>query len=162
MIASTANANRPIPLCPLAQRSIAGHSSLAGRWRASLATVVLAAVVAVAQLAADAAFDLRIETSYLLSMVVLCALLAAVLGRLAVALAGVRARPSMVRGIGIGVAIVGYLIAALFPLSDLLAPWRHLSPWDWALGGNPLEGPTRPGAMRRWPQRPASSSASAF
>ena len=32
----------------------------------------------------------------------------------------------------------GYLVAALFPLSDVLAPWRHLSPWDWALGGDPL------------------------
>jgi hypothetical protein len=27
---------------------------------------------------------------------------------------------------------------ALFPISDVLAPWRHASPWDWALGGDPL------------------------
>lgn len=107
-----------------------------------LATAVLAVVVAVAQLAADALVDLRIETSYLLSTIVLCTLLAAAHGGLAVALAGIRPRPSMVLGIGIGVAIVGYLIAALLPLSDLLAPWRHLSPWDWAFGGNPLVGPS--------------------
>ncbi|MEO8438131.1 MAG: ABC transporter permease subunit [Chloroflexota bacterium] len=107
-----------------------------------LATAVLATVVAIAQLAVDAAVDLQIESSYLLSTIVLCALLAEVYAGLAVALAGVRARPSMVLGIGMGVTIVGYLVAALFPLSDLLAPWRHLSPWDWALGGNPLEGPS--------------------
>jgi hypothetical protein len=24
----------------------------------------------------------------------------------------------------------------------VLAPWRHISPWDWAFGGNPLEQAT--------------------
>jgi ABC-2 type transport system permease protein len=37
---------------------------------------------------------------------------------------------------------VGYLVAALFPLSDLLEVWAWLSPWDWALGGDPLANPT--------------------
>jgi ABC-2 type transport system permease protein len=48
------------------------------------------------------------------------------------------APPSLVLATGTVVAIAGYLIAALFPLSDMLTPWRHLSPWDWALGGDPL------------------------
>ena len=35
-------------------------------------------------------------------------------------------------------------MAALFPLSGVLAPWAHLSPWDWALGGDPLVNPAEP------------------
>ena len=37
-----------------------------------------------------------------------------------------------------GIGFAGYLVRALFPLSDVLAPWRHVSPWDWALGSDPL------------------------
>jgi hypothetical protein len=36
------------------------------------------------------------------------------------------------------VGVAGYLVVALFPLNATLAPWRHLSPWDWAFGGDPL------------------------
>jgi hypothetical protein len=39
-------------------------------------------------------------------------------------------------------ALAGYLVAARFPLSSVLAPLRHLSPWDWAFGGDPLVGAT--------------------
>jgi ABC-2 type transport system permease protein len=63
-------------------------------------------------------------------------------GSLAVAIAGLRARPTLVLGAGVGIAVAGYVVAALFPLSHELAPLRHLSPWDWALGGNPLEQAT--------------------
>ena len=52
------------------------------------------------------------------------------------------ARPSLVLGAGIGVAIAGYLVAALLPLSPALEPLHHLSPWDWAFGGDPLEHAT--------------------
>jgi ABC-2 type transport system permease protein len=40
------------------------------------------------------------------------------------------------------VAVLGYVMIALFPISDVLAPWRHASPWDWALGGDPLKTAT--------------------
>ena len=48
------------------------------------------------------------------------------------------ARPGLVLSVGLGLALVGYLVAALFQLSDVLAPWRQVSPWEWALGGDPL------------------------
>jgi ABC-2 type transport system permease protein len=71
-----------------------------------------------------------------------------VLGRcyagLALAIAGFVARPGLVLGIGLGAALVGYLIAVLFPLSDALEGFARLSPWDWALGGDPLANPTEP------------------
>jgi ABC-2 type transport system permease protein len=44
--------------------------------------------------------------------------------------------------VGVAVAVAGYVALALFPLSDVLAEWRHASPWDWALGGDPLSNPT--------------------
>jgi len=43
-----------------------------------------------------------------------------------------------VLSLGFGIGFAGYLVLALFPLSDVLAPWRHVSPWDWALGSDPL------------------------
>ena len=116
---------------------------LLGRAIAALvALAVISVVLLIVQLGADAAVDLGIDTGYLVSTIALCALLGALHGSLAVAIAGVRARPSLVLGVGIGVAIAGCVVASLFPLSSVLAPWRHLSPWDWAFGGNPLEQAT--------------------
>ena len=99
----------------------------------------VAVALTVVQLGVDAAVDLRIDPGYLLSTITLCTLLGVLHGSLAIAIAGFRARPSVVLGAGVGVAIAGYIVAALFPLSSVLAPWQHLSPWDWAFGGDPLE-----------------------
>ena len=116
---------------------------LLGRAIAALvALAVISVVLLIVQLGADAAVDLGIDTGYLVSTIALCALLGALHGSLAVAIAGVRARPSLVLGVGIGVAIAGCVVASLFPLSSVLAPWRHISPWDWAFGGNPLDHAT--------------------
>jgi ABC-2 type transport system permease protein len=116
---------------------------LLGRAIAALvALTMISVVLLIVQLGADAAVGLGIDTGYLVSTIALCALLGALHGSLAVAIAGVRARPSLVLGVGIGVAIAGCVVASLFPLSSVLAPWRHLSPWDWAFGGNPLEQAT--------------------
>jgi ABC-2 type transport system permease protein len=119
------------------------RAALLGRASAALvALVVISAVLLVAQLASDAAVGLSIDTGYVLSTIMLCALLGTLHGSLAVAIAGVRARPYLVLGVGIGVAVVGCVVASLFPLSSVLAPWRHISPWDWAFGGNPLDHAT--------------------
>jgi ABC-2 type transport system permease protein len=116
---------------------------LLGRAIAALvALAVISVVLLIVQLGADAAVGLGIDTGYLVSTIALCALLGALHGSLAVAIAGVRARPSLVLGVGIGVGVAGCVVASLFPLSSVLAPWRHLSPWDWAFGGNPLEQAT--------------------
>ena len=125
---------------PLDRRGV-----LLGRAIAALvALAVITLAVALVQVAMDAVADLSIDAGRLASTIVLCALLGALHGSLAVAIAGIRARPSLVLGLGIGVALAGYIVAALFPLSSVLEPFRHLSPWDWALGGNPLEAPTEP------------------
>ncbi len=111
---------------------------------AFIALVAITLVLAVVQVGVDALVDLRIELDHLLSTLALCALLGLFHGSLAAAIAGAGARPSLVLGVGVGLSVAGYVVAALFPLSDLLAPLRHLSPWDWALGGNPLELVTEP------------------
>jgi ABC-2 type transport system permease protein len=112
---------------------------LAGRSLAILGwIVVLAIVVLVAQLLSDVAFDLAIADARIVSTIVLCGLLGGVYAGLSIAIAGIIARPGLVLSVGLGLSLLGYLVAALFPLSDGLAPWAHLSPWDWALGGDPL------------------------
>ena len=107
-----------------------------------IAVAVITVVLAAVQLGADALFDLSIALDRVLSTLALCALLALLHGSLAVAFAGLRARPTFVLGAGVGIAVAGYVVAALFSLSSELAPLRHLSPWDWAFGGNPLEQAT--------------------
>jgi ABC-2 type transport system permease protein len=96
----------------------------------------------VAQLAADSVFGLQIATDRIVATVVLCVLLGVLHAGLAAFVAGWTGRPGVVLGIGMAVAVLGYVMIALFPISDVLAPWRHASPWDWALGGDPLKTAT--------------------
>lgn len=103
---------------------------------------LITAAMAVAQLVADGLVGLAIDVSLLLSTIILCMLLGLFHGAIAIATAGAMARPPAVLGIAIAVALAGYFGAALLPLVDALAPWRQLSPWYWALGGNPLITPT--------------------
>jgi ABC-2 type transport system permease protein len=100
--------------------------------------LVLAVVVLVSQLVSDAVFGLQIDASRVVATVVLCGLLGALHAGLCIAVAGAAARPGRLLSTGLGIAFAGYLVLALFPLSSVLAPWRHISPWDWALGGDPL------------------------
>jgi len=76
--------------------------------------------------------------------ILLCGLLGLFHAGLALAMAGVAARPSLVLGGGLFVAVAGLTVAVLFPISDTLAPWAHVSPWDWALAGDPLVRATEP------------------
>jgi ABC-2 type transport system permease protein len=102
-------------------------------WLAVLTLVALAV-----QLASDQVFGVPIDTGHVAATVVLCGLLGALLAGLCLAVAGVVDRPQLALSAGLGVAYVSYLVLALFPLSSLLAPWRQIGPWGWALGGDPL------------------------
>lgn len=105
-----------------------------------LLVIVVATVVV--QLGADALVDLSIDPGYVIATAVLCGLLAAFCGSVAYLVACFRARPSLVLAAGVGLALASYVIAALFPISSVLEPWVGVSPWEWALGGNPLEQST--------------------
>ncbi|MGZ6271001.1 MAG: ABC transporter permease subunit [Candidatus Limnocylindrales bacterium] len=116
---------------------------LAGRSLAVLGwLIVLTLVTLVAQLGSDALFDVPIDTTRVVATIVLCALLGAFMAGVCIAVAGASKRPGLVLSVGFGVAYTSYLVLALFQLSSLLAPWRHISPWDWALGGDPLSNPS--------------------
>jgi ABC-2 type transport system permease protein len=118
---------------------------LAGRIVAVLAWLaVLAVVTLVSQLLSDVAFDLVIADERIVATVSLCALLGALYAGIAIVVAGLSGRPGLVLATGLALALVGYLVAALFPLSDVLAPWAAISPWDWVLAGDPLSRPTDP------------------
>jgi ABC-2 type transport system permease protein len=125
---------------PVTRRALlAGRSIAVAAW-----LVVLGAFVLASQLLSDAAFDLEIADARVVSTVVLSGLLGVFYAGLALALAGIIARPGLILSVGLGVALVGYIVAALFPLSDVLTPWAGLSPWDWALGGDPLVNVAEP------------------
>jgi ABC-2 type transport system permease protein len=114
-------------------------AAFAGRVLAVFAwTALLTASVAVFQLASDALFGLEIAIDRLLVTILVCGLLGMLHGALALAIAGFLPRPSVVVGISLVVLIGGFVVAALFPLSDQLRPWAQVSPWDWALGNDPL------------------------
>ena len=106
--------------------------------------VVLTAWIVLVQLVSDVVVGLEIDTARVISTVVLCGLLALLIGTLALAVAGWLPRPSAVLAIGIAVAVGGYLVAALFPLAVALERLSGLSPWKWALGGDPLANQAEP------------------
>jgi beta-exotoxin I transport system permease protein len=109
-----------------------------------IALAVIAVVTLVVQLFSGPLVGLSIAAWLVTGTIVLCFLLAGLFGAIAYLIAAATGRSGLTLGVAIGLAIAGYLVAALFPLSDPLASWRHLSPWDWAFGGNPLEHPTEP------------------
>lgn len=100
--------------------------------------VVMSGVILGVQVASDAVVGLVIDAGRVVSTIVLCGLLALLHGTLALAVAGWVARPSLVLSVGVAVAVGGYLASALLPLSEPLEPLSNLSPWTWALGGDPL------------------------
>jgi ABC-2 type transport system permease protein len=125
---------------PITRRALlAGRALAAMTWLGVLAVVVLGS-----QLASDVVFALDIGDDRIIATIVLCALLGGFYAALSIAVAGSFGRPGLVLSVGLGLALVGYLVAALFQLSDLLAPWRQVSPWEWALGGDPLVNGAEP------------------
>lgn len=125
---------------PIARRSLFLARSVA----VFLWLVLMTAFLLVVQLVSDAVVGLDIDTARVVSTVVLCGLLALLFATLALAVAGWLPRPALVLAIGIAAAVGGYLVAALFPLSDPLDPLSGLSPWKWAMGGDPLVNAAEP------------------
>lgn len=103
---------------------------------------LLTLVTGAIQVVTDPIVGLSIPTDRLASTLLLCGLLGWFHAGLGLAIAGLRARPSTVLGVGLFVAFAGCTVAALFPISEPLKPLAHLSPWDWALAGDPLTKPT--------------------
>jgi ABC-2 type transport system permease protein len=122
---------------------VARQAVFAGRALAALAwTVLLSLAIAAAQFGTDALVNLDIGADRLVATLLLCWLIALLHGGLALAVAGVWPRPSLVIGVCLFVLVGGCIAEALFPLSPSLAELAHLSPWDWAFAGDPLVNAT--------------------
>ena len=95
--------------------------------------VVIGLVMLAVQLLSDSVFGLDIGTDRIIATVALCILLGAFHAGVAALVAGWTGRPGLVLGIGMALAIAGYVAVALFPISDVLAPWstspRGTGPW---------------------------------
>jgi ABC-2 type transport system permease protein len=111
---------------------------------AVMGVILIAVVSLAAQLAMDAVMGLSVEGSLVASTVVLCALLAAFHGSVAYVIACLRPSNALAAGIAVGNALAGYVVNALFPLVGELKSWVGVSPWQWALGGDPLVHPAEP------------------
>jgi ABC-2 type transport system permease protein len=109
-----------------------------------LALAVIVVVTLVAQLAADALVGLEIDTGFVVGTVVLCGLLGALFATFAYLIACLRPSPGLVLGLSLALLFAGYVVAALFPISDVLERWRAISPWDWAFAGDPLANGAEP------------------
>ena len=106
--------------------------------------LVIGLLVLATQLVADELVDLEIATDRIVPTVILCVLLGVLHAAVAALVAGWTGRPGLVLGVGMALAVGGYVVMALFPLSDVLEPWRNVSPWAWALAGDPLVNETEP------------------
>ena len=114
-----------------------GRAAGAGLW-----LVVIGLLMLLAQVVSDEVFGLEIPAERVIVTIILCVLLGAFHAGVAALVAGLTGRPGLVLAAGMALAVAGYVAMALFPISDVLEPWRHASPWDWALGGDPLANPT--------------------
>ncbi len=111
---------------------------------AALSLLAVLIATSAVQFGSDALFGLQIGADRLLAVLVLSGLLALFHAGLAIALAGLSGKPSLVLGVGFFVLIAGCVAASLFPLTNDLADLAHLSPWDWAFSGDPLVNGAEP------------------
>jgi ABC-2 type transport system permease protein len=116
------------------------------RLGAGLAVLALiVAVTAALVLGALAPFSLE-EAGYgaVLVATLACGVLAVFHAAVAYAVGGLGGSRGLALGVSIGVLVLGYLFAFVFPISDALEPFRWLSPWDWATGQQPVSDGTEP------------------
>ncbi|MCF2530978.1 ABC transporter permease subunit [Yinghuangia soli] len=105
---------------------------------AALAVLALGAAVFLVQWAADAIWDIGVPVARLASTVALCTFTAVVAAAATALGAAVTGRPAVAEGAGVGLTVAGYVVSALFPLREGWESAQYISPWNWALGGEPL------------------------
>lgn len=120
--------------------------------RGAAAVVALAAVVVVTTVVMVASiepFSLDGVTAGRLAVATLaCGVLALFSGAIAFAVGGAGGTRGLAIGASVAVLVAGYLANFLLPLNDSLTWARHLSPWYWAIGSQPVrEGPNAWGSL---------------
>ena len=121
---------------PVGRRSVFLARSLA-----SMTTLFVVGVVTwLSLIACCAVFDVDVSSKGMVSVSVMVTLLAMLHAGIALVVGGWGARRGAVLGITSSVMLIGYVLQAFLPLSDALKTWAQVSPWQWALGGDPLTG----------------------
>jgi len=110
------------------------------RWAA--ATGVLAAIVLVTTGAVSAVlvpFSLE-DAGFgaVIAATLACGALAAFHGSVAYLVSGLGGSRALALGTSVGVLLAGYVVAFVLPISDALSGARVWSPWNWAIGEQPV------------------------
>lgn len=112
---------------------------LAAKVLAGLVAVFLVAGACWLALAVGAPLvDLDISLGNLSSGMLMTTLLALFFGAVTLLIAAATGKRAVALGVGVGLALAAFLLNALAPLADWLEPWQDASPFQWALGGEPL------------------------
>ncbi|MBD3552935.1 ABC transporter permease subunit [Streptomyces sp. SP18CM02] len=83
-------------------------------------------------------FDMDVSGGGVAAVTLTVGLLAVLHAGVAYAVVGFGLGRGPALGVAAGVLVVGYLLHAIAPMSDSLEPLSNVSPWEWALGGDPL------------------------
>ncbi|MFI9286113.1 ABC transporter permease [Streptomyces werraensis] len=84
------------------------------------------------------AFDMDVSGGGVAAVTLTVGLLAVLHAGVAYAVVGFGFGRGPALGVAAGVLVVGYLLHAIAPMSDALEPLSNISPWEWALGSDPL------------------------
>ncbi|MDQ1295985.1 MAG: beta-exotoxin transport system permease protein [Actinomycetota bacterium] len=121
---------------PIGRRTVFLARSLA-----SMTTLLLVGIVTwISLIACCALFDLDVSFEGMASVSAMVTLLAMLHVGVTFLVSGWGARRGAVLGITSTVMMAGYVLQAFLPLSDALKDWAQVSPWQWALGADPLSG----------------------
>ncbi|MGB8380977.1 MAG: ABC transporter permease subunit [Dermatophilaceae bacterium] len=82
--------------------------------------------------------DLQIDQRELAGAFTMAALLAVLFGASVLLVGALSGSRALALGVGLGLALAAFLLDALAPMADWLRSWEQVSPFDWALGNEPL------------------------
>jgi ABC-2 type transport system permease protein len=112
---------------------------LAAKVLAGVVAVLLVAGATLLTIAVGAPIvDLDVATLDLAAGMVMTTLLALFFGAVTLLFGAATGKRAAALGVGVGLALAAFLLNALAPLADWLEPWQKASPFEWALGGEPL------------------------
>ncbi|HNE89388.1 MAG: ABC transporter permease subunit [Candidatus Nanopelagicales bacterium] len=82
--------------------------------------------------------DLDVGAGDLAAGMIMTTLLAWFFGAVTLLIGAATGKRAVALGVGVGLALAAFLLNALAPMADWLEPWQKVSPFDWALGSEPL------------------------
>ena len=119
---------------PVSRGRVMAAKVLAG----TIAVVLVAAATWLTIALGAPLVDLEIAAGDLAAGMVMTTLLALFFGAVTLFIGAATGKRGVALGVGVGFALAAFLLNALAPLADWLEPWQAASPFEWALGNEPL------------------------